>query len=202
MPILGGCLCFDLPTGVKIIGAIYIIFGLAYFFGLAFINLLLWPLGMADEVIKMIKEILSDSQSHANELASALTNETNQHINDFNQMLDNIASHIDTAKVFFLILLVLSFLSIITSSMLVHGIRRRRRGLLLPWLGQEVIHMLVALTIVVFVFVVLGSIQEAWVFNAQVFVCFLLEVFFFIVVLSQYQALGLIRMHNDEMCMK
>jgi len=202
MPILGGCLCLDLPTGVKIIGAIYIVAGLINFFGLAFINLVLWPLGMADEVIKMLKELMKENQDATNEIVNAFSNTTTSHTKKLDDFLEDIANHTDTAKIVFLILLVLAFLSVVTSSMLVHGVRRRRRGMLVPWLAQEVLHMVVGVAIIVLVFMLLGSIQEAWVFNAQMFVCILFQVFFFVVVVSQFQALGLIRMHEDEMCMK
>merc|ERR1719239_879430 len=165
----------------------------------------------------MIKNMLG-AEAHENEVFSiagvslsgktdgqpSLTLKTEEQIQQEEQMKQVIQA-IDDYKpffeIFFIVLLVVAFLSIVTSSMLIHGIRKARRGLLVPWCCQEVVHILLTLVIIVFDFVILGVTKAAWMSVIPSFVILILQFFFFLVVVSQFQALGLIRMH-DEMCMK
>jgi len=219
MPVLGGCLCFDLPTGSKIIGGIYLFFALVSFLALAIVNLMIKAFDALDPIIALLKGLLVGNPDTNPELASlgriSLTSDSDgglpnfkvksedqkQREEELEAMLDMIDSYKEMFQTIFLVLLILSLLSIITSSLLIHGVRKARRGLLVPWMLQEIVHFVVGILLVAFVFVLLGSVKAAWVSVLPNLLILIIQIFFFVVVLSQFQALGLIRMH-DEMCMK
>lgn len=218
MPILGGCLCFDLPTGGKIIGGIYVFVAVIYTLVMVVLNLMIAAFDFLDEIMKLMTSLMAGTTGEGDQLLqlgglTITSNDNNlpnvavkdedqiqreQAAKEFQEM---ISSHVQIVKIVFIILLVLAILSVITSSMLLHGIRSKRRGLLVPWLLQEIIHVIINLIFIILIFVVLGAMKAAWITVIPSFVVMLVQIFFFVVILSQYQALGVLRMHED-MCMK
>jgi len=200
MPVLGGFLCWDLAAGSIFIGTIWVIFGVFNTMTLAIVNLLLWALNMMDDIIQTLKVALTEPEA-TDQPFKMINNATDGGAKEMNEFFDAISHHIDTAKIIFLILLVIAFLSVVTTSLMIHGVRKNYRGMIIPWLVQEVVHFLMCWAVIITVFVFLGPIREAWIFASSFVLSFALQVVAFLVVLSEYQALGLIRMHND-MCMK
>lgn len=208
MAILGGCLCFDLPTGCKIIGVLYLVVAILNFIALGFVNLGLWVFHFIIDAVKealktqsefagMTLKVKEDSSIFAgDEMIGASDDGKTITINTDDEMIDK---YIFIIKIVFLVFLILSFLSIVTSSMLIRAVKTARRGLLMPWVIQEVIHILVGVACIVGLLV---SIQAVWVWCVPFLVSLVFQVFFMVVVISQYQALGLLRMHDDEMRMK
>lgn len=116
-------------------------------------------------------------------------------------LLELIMDNIDLVKIVIYILLGASLLIVITASMLIHGVRQNRRGLLIPFVIQDVINLLLLCAFAVLALVVLGTSMVIVIIVIVIFVVILIKVYFLMVVISQYQALGLIRMH-EEISMK
>ncbi|KAG0720770.1 hypothetical protein GWK47_047818 [Chionoecetes opilio] len=135
---------------------------------------------------------------------SSLDEKSNDYMDTQDQpknMFELIQEHMDYVRIALYIMLVLSLLTVITTSMLIHGVRRDRRGLLLPFMVQEVVNIIIFVAMDVTLLVLFGA-QEAilgMVFSVLGGV--LLQLYLLVVVISQYQALGLIRMH-EEISMK
>ncbi|XP_018016559.1 uncharacterized protein LOC108673266 [Hyalella azteca] len=225
MPILGGCLCFDLPTGSKIIGVIYLVSALLNSLMLTVVTLMLWVIDLLPQVLAMLETALlegahqvqdgsHDAHDHGAhdhgahehgsddyEDSAEFRNGTDASVENIKEALEVLKSSVMAVKVAVLVLLVLAILSVITSSMLIHGVRKNSRSLLVPWLVQEVLHIVVFLAAVVVMFGLFGVHEVAWAIAVPLLVVMCVQVFFMCVVASQHQALGLIRMH-DEMCMK
>ncbi|XP_042882201.1 uncharacterized protein LOC122259473 isoform X2 [Penaeus japonicus] len=117
------------------------------------------------------------------------------------QILELVLDHMDAVKLALYILLGISLLCVVTSSMLIHGVRRKRRGLLLPYIVQEVINIIVFIALIIGTFVILGTHKVVVSSMIGVIGGILIHLYFMLVVISQYQALGLIRMH-EEISMK
>ncbi|XP_047468648.1 uncharacterized protein LOC125024917 [Penaeus chinensis] len=117
------------------------------------------------------------------------------------QITEVVLDHMDAVKLALYILLGVSLMCVVTSSMLIHGVRRKRRGLLLPYIVQEVINILVFLALIIGTLVILGTHRIIVSSVLGVVVGLLMHLYFMLVVISQYQALGLIRMH-EEISMK
>lgn len=198
MPILGGCLCFDLPTGTKIIGGIYIFMSILCTLLLSIINIAVWGMGMIPKLMEMLDEIFDKGGDDSMEKEDPTAKEYREQMR---ALVDLARKYIDGFQILLLVWLVLAILSLITSSMLIHGVRRRCRGYLLPWVIQEIVHIVLSISLMVFVFVIAGAIQWSWMVALPVVLGVGLSIFFILVVISQYQALELIRM-QDEICMK
>ncbi|XP_069982705.1 uncharacterized protein [Penaeus vannamei] len=107
----------------------------------------------------------------------------------------------EAVKLALYILLGVSLLCVVTSSMLIHGVRRKRRGLLLPYIVQEVINIIIFIVLIIGTLVIVGTHQIIVSAVVGVIGGILIHLYFMLVVISQYQALGLIRMH-EEISMK
>lgn len=200
MPILGGCLCFDLPTGCKIIGVLYLIGSIFNTLTLLIINCLVWLLDFAATFAALAADQMKDDST---ELKFGDTTIDTGSIGFGNDRNDEAAEAVKkgtfAVKIVFLCLLILAILAIVTSSCLIHGVKRQRRGLLLPWMMHECLHMLINLSIIITIFVFLGAIKHAWILASPFFGTFFIGLFFFTVVLSQFQALGMLQLHDDMM---
>ncbi|KAG7172661.1 hypothetical protein Hamer_G006878, partial [Homarus americanus] len=135
----------------------------------------------------------SASQLHhfANtELHGSHLNEDDEYTDSWEEqvegILELIKAHIQMALV-----------QIVTSSMLIHGVKHSRRGLLLPYLVITTIGILLCIIMGIVMFAVLGNASMIVSSAASMLVGAGLQVYFMLVVFSQYQALGLIRMHED-----
>lgn len=210
MPILGGCLCFDLPTGTKFIGVIYLLAAIINALALAFVNLMLWAMNILPQLLTLLNDSIKEQETHNSKHDDFsgegsdypdYTNSSSTNTEQLKEIVNALEYYSYGLMVLCLVLLALAILSIVSSSMLIHGVRKSRRGLLVPWILQEFIHILLALTLAVLMFVLFGAQSMSWTVVVPIILCCFIEVFFIIVVISQYQALGLIRMH-DEMCMK
>lgn len=112
-----------------------------------------------------------------------------------------VQAHITGVTIALYIVLALCILSVITSSMLIHGVKHNRRGLLTPFLIQEIVNVIVLAALIIWSLVIFEG-HETVVYSALGTTAFLgLHVYFALVIFSQYQALGLIRMH-EEISMK
>ncbi|KAF2363136.1 Protein of unknown function DUF4728 [Trinorchestia longiramus] len=167
-------------------------------------SLMLWIMNFLPQLLSMLENALAQSQGdlsvESDDYDEIFFNRTEAD-EQIREAIEVLKDNVFPVKVAFLVLLALAFLSIITSSMLIHGVRKNSRGLLVPWLMQEVVHGILGLTLVILIFIVFGSHNIAWTTAIPIFACICIQIFFMLVVVSQYQALGLIRMH-DEMCMK
>jgi len=195
MPILGGCICFDLPTGCKFIGTLYTIVAVINTLAMAVVTALVFLLSNAsktvEEGLQVVVSTIKSWKTKSNGTESAK-------IEDFSQD----SNLVDYVQILVVVLLVTAFLSIVTSSMLISGTNKRRRFMLLPWVVQEVLHMIFGIAYVVAAFYALsdtGKIQ--WYFTTPVFVTMGLQIYFILVVISQFQALGMLSL-QDEMMMK
>lgn len=208
MPILGGCLCFDLPTGTKIIGSLYLISAITSSLGLIGLNIILYGLGFASKILEMMEQAAQEAERDGNNMTFGGNNNDYvepqfevQQQKQIRVIVDIIKKHFYFVQIAMLVLMCFAILSIITSSMLIHGVRKRCRCLLLPWVAQEFLNIFVGLAMTIITFILLGTAQLAWTLAVPFIVYIFIEIFFILVVISQYQALELIRM-QDEMCMK
>lgn len=78
---------------------------------------------------------------------------------------------------------------------------QKRRGLLLPYIVQEVINIIIFIALTIGALVILGTHRVVVSSVIGVIVGLFVHLYFMLVVISQYQALGLIRMH-EEISMK
>ncbi|KAK7071675.1 hypothetical protein SK128_027433 [Halocaridina rubra] len=116
-------------------------------------------------------------------------------------ILEMVMDHIETVKIVLYILLGLVLLCVITSSMLIHGVRRNRRGLLVPYIFQEILNVIALVAISIWGLVIFGTQYQIVSSVIGLFIGAFIHCYFALVVFSQYQALGLIRMH-EEISMK
>lgn len=120
-------------------------------------------------------------------------------------IIDFIQEHGETVKILLLIAVCQQLIDVIFSSCLIHGIRRNRRGLLVPWIITHSIYVVIELFILVLYIVLLAYVSQFYgailPSIAMLLVWMALHIYCILVVISQFQALGLIRMH-DEMSMK
>lgn len=205
MPILGNCCFFlDLKVGTHIIGALCLISAimntLTFVMPAVAIGLIS---GGTDEVHTAVhKEVNKpfdfgddDDYADANEVAQA-------NLEGTAEIMDTIKNHVDTVKVVCYCLLFFSLFCLIAASMLIHGVKRNRRGLLLPWIVLECVKTLLFFIAPITLLALFGGNEVIIYTSLSFFVAIGLEVYFILVVISQYQALGIIRMHNDEINMK
>nr|XP_045608838.1 uncharacterized protein LOC123764771 isoform X2 [Procambarus clarkii] len=116
-------------------------------------------------------------------------------------VLEIFRENIDLAKIVIYILFGTALLLVITSSMLIHGVRRNRRGLLVPFIIHDMINVIIFFGFAVVVLVVFGTHTVIISSAISIFAAILIQIYFLLVVISQYQALGLLRMH-EEISMK
>jgi len=192
MPILSGCcFCLDLRVGSLIIGVLNLI------------NALINSLMFAILTIMMVFMNAGAKQT-LREHDAAVFNEDEDYPavqENEKQILEIIIAHIDLVTIALYILLGVSLLCVITSSMLIHGVRNKRRGLLLPFIVQEVINIIVFIGLMIGALVGLGTHYIIVSGVMGVVGGMLIHIYCMLVIISQYQALGLIRMH-EEISMK
>jgi len=214
---LGGCLCFDLPTGCKIIGTIYLICSIINTLSLLILNVMVWVLGMGKMIADGFEKV-RESGTHVNiggvninvddDYSSGAISGGGENVNlnlpgTIGEITgDKAQDAIFTVQVVCLCLLILVFMSLITSSMLISGTRNRRRGLLLPWIIQEVIHIIVGIFFVGIFFYFLGNQKAAWYLAGPFFVTVTCQFYFIFVVISQFQALRMLMVQDDNMMLK
>jgi len=194
MPILSGCcFCFDLKVGTKFIGV------------LKLISALMNSIMFAGLLVMLV--IMQVGASTAREMHKTSTSPSvDDDYENLNLEMDESAfelmqQHIGMVKLALYVLLGLAVLLIITSSMLIHGVRRNRRGLLIPYMIQESVALLVYIALAIAPLIAIGTYNPIVYFTLSVTGGILIHVYFLLVVFSQYQALGLIRMH-EEISMK
>lgn len=194
MPILGSCCgCLDLKVGTKIIGIINLIGAILTTLSMTGLLLMMMLVDVGVSASKSIHESHRSSLDPDDDYVDA---------HDHAQtMFELLQANITYVNIALYIMLGLAVLMIITSSMLIHGVRTDRRGLLLPFIVQEVVNIIVFIAIDIAVLVLFGA-QEAIIGMVLSVVggC-LIQIYLLLVVISQYQALGLIRMH-EEISMK
>ena len=81
------------------------------------------------------------------------------------------------------------------------SILQDRRGLLLPFIVQEMMNIIILIALSVTVLVLFGALNVIIGLVMSVLCGCLIKLYLLLVVISQYQALGLIRMH-EEISMK
>jgi len=82
--------------------------------------------------------------------------------------------------------------------MLIHGVKNDRRGLLLPYLCQEAFNIIVFFALFIWILVTFGTDIRVVGTALSMLGAVVLHIYFALVVFSQYQALGLIRMHEEH----
>jgi len=125
--------CIQLQTGVLIIGVLHLILALLGAFVSAILLTLssVWVSGVADGVLNQAIQGIKEGLQQADDESRAA----------FNQTLDTFAGlsndDVGAAKIAVVvvtaILLVLCIFWIITCSLLIHGARKGKPGLLMPW---------------------------------------------------------------------
>lgn len=194
MPILGGCcFCLDLKVGTKIIGVLKLISALmnSIIFAVLLVMLVFLQVGVDTAKVTATSKTTSVPSSQDD-----MTDES-----AVEQMQKLMQEHIGTVKIVLYVLLALAVVHVITSSMLIHGIRRNRRGLLLPYLVQETVALVVHIALIIAPLIVIGTMNVVVYSVLCIAVGVVVQVYFMLVVISQYQALGLIQMH-EEISMK
>lgn len=193
MPILSGCcFFFDLKVGTKIIGVLNLIGALVNTLTLAGTLVMFVIMGLgADSVNKLSKAFEEKVDDYEDEYVDV---REEQGPNIMEIFLD----HISTVIIFLYILLAVCILMVITSSMLIHGVKNDRRGLLLPYLCQEAFNIIVFFTLFIWILVIFGTDIRVVGTALSMLGAVLLHIYFALVVFSQYQALGLIRMHEEH----
>ncbi|XP_076054785.1 uncharacterized protein LOC143033345 [Oratosquilla oratoria] len=187
MPILSGCCCFDLKVGTKIIGGLCVIGSIMCILGSAFMLVFL----------QIFHNALTSS-----EVDAAISNMDDDYVEAevqgiVERLLGMVTEHLGGVLIALYITLALSFLWLITSSLLLHGVRRNRRGFLVPWILEEAVILLLFIAIIIVCFVVYGVSVAVAIIVVGVVVTALVHLYYVLVVISQYQALGLIRMHEE-----
>nr|XP_027237946.1 uncharacterized protein LOC113829059 [Penaeus vannamei] len=185
MPILSGCcFCFDLKVGSTIIGALNLIGALvnSIMFAILLVMVALFGAGT--------RKALEDPVFNEDDDYADVKEEQKQAI-------ELVLEHMEAVKLALYILLGVSLLCVVTSSMLIHGVRRKRRGLLLPYIVQEVINIIIFIVLIIGTLVIVGTHQIIVSAVVGVIGGILIHLYFMLVVISQYQALGLIRMHEE-----
>ncbi|XP_071527344.1 uncharacterized protein [Panulirus ornatus] len=193
MPILSSCcFCLDLRVGTKIIGALKLIGSLMSCIMCACTLVLLMFVGVGIEETRKSRPTPDPLEADDDYIDIREQQEN---------ALEWLKDHIDMIKILLYIFLGLSLLLVITTSMLIHGVRRNRQGLLLPFIVQESIMLVVYVLLIILSLVSLGSKMPIIYCDITFVVSFVVDLYFLLVVISQYQALGLIRMH-EEISMK
>lgn len=193
MPLLSNCcFFFDLKVGTKIIGVIKLIGAIMTSLTLAVMLVFLLFVDSSVDLASNIHEV------HRN----SLKDDDYADVGDQpKQIFDLVKEHLSYVKIAFCIVLTLGLLSVITSSMLIHGVRRDRRGLLLPFITQEVLNIVIFIALDISVAVIFGVPDVLIGLVLGVAGGCIIELYFLLVVISQYQALGVLRMH-EEISMK
>lgn len=200
MPMLSNCcFCLDLRVGCLIIGVLNLLNSIVMTltFAILAVMLVLTQTGAKAANDGSFKDLLAGLPGNASEL-----------FDDYADVADNdkaamelVMENLDVVKNVVLALLAVSVLLLIASSCLIHGVRNKRRGMLVPYMIQELINIAVFLGLIIINHVYLGSHEVAIYFSLSVGGGLLIHLYFLLVVISQYQALGLIRMH-EEISMK
>lgn len=194
MPILGSCcICLDLKVGTKVIGILNLIGAIFSSISTAISLVMVLFLDTGVSLTKSLHEL------NRNRL-----NEDDDYMDTYEkpkQILELVQEHIGYVKVALYVMLALTLLLIITSSMLIHGVRTDRRGLLLPFIVQQLVNIVVFVALDITVLVLFGAHRVIIGSVLGMLVGCLIQLYLVLVVVSQYQALGLIRMH-EEISMK
>lgn len=211
MPVLRNCCVFiDLKVGTKIIGVICLLSSL--------MNTLMWAImcvmiSFVSAGANVGNDIIQSQPSNAgagggssfsfgadddDEYTDVAGDKFKADNADaMKDIMDVFTKSMDTVKVVCFCLLTYSLLLLIVASMLIHGIRRNRRGLLAPWIilecGKTLIFLIGAITL----FAIFGGNEIIVYTGLSMFAAVGLEIYFILVVVSQYQALGIIRMHDE-----
>ncbi|KAB7499439.1 hypothetical protein Anas_01187, partial [Armadillidium nasatum] len=183
-----------------------------FFFSLQILNLIGFFISLICFALYMIlrealtETVIQEVRVYFQEMkANSSHKEVNEIEERSEEVIEFIETHIETVKIILLIAVCQQLLDVICSSCLIHGIRRNRRGLLLPWAITHCLYLVIELSILVVYIVLLVYLSEFYSAilpsMAVLLIWMALHIYFILVVISQYQALGLIRMH-DEMCMK
>ncbi|KAK3885705.1 hypothetical protein Pcinc_010091 [Petrolisthes cinctipes] len=196
MPLLGNCCFFiDLKVGTKIIGSLKLIAAIINTIVLIGILLMLIVMGIGVDAAKETHRISATTSSSFDDDYENINEDLSQ--SDFELIQQNIG----LVKAVLYVLLAMYTVLIITASMLIHGVRTNRRNLLLPYIVQEVISLLIFIGIAIAPLIAIGTFRIIVYFSLCVLGGIFIHIYFLLVVISQYQALGLIRMH-EEMSMK
>lgn len=197
MPILSSCcFCFDLKVGTKIIGILALIGSLLSSLALAGMVVMFVFLGVGVDTAHKLSNSHQPSPSH-----DSLDDDYADIRTEAKNMMELIVDQISTVTVVLYILLALCLLCVVTSSMLIHGVKRNRRGLLVPYIIQEALNVIALISVDIWLLVVFGTDMRIISLGLSLAGGFLVHLYFGLVVISQYQALGLIRMH-EEISMK
>ncbi|XP_063848297.1 uncharacterized protein LOC135093233 [Scylla paramamosain] len=193
MPILGSCcICLDLKVGTKIIGILNLIGAIFSSLSMAISLVMVMFLDAGVSTAKAVNEI---HRSRMNDDDYMDTQDQPK------QIMELVQEHLSYVKIALYVMLALALLLIITSSMLIHGVRRDRRGLLLPFIVQQLVNIVVFVGLDIAVLVLFGAHKVIIGSVLSMLVGCLIQLYLVLVVVSQYQALGLIRMH-EEISMK
>lgn len=194
MPILGSCcICLDLKVGTKVIGILNLIGAIFSSISTAISLVMVLFLDVGVSTAKTLHEI---HRSRINEEDDYMDTQDQP-----KQIMELVQEHISYVKIALYVVLALTLLLIITSSMLIHGVRTDRRGLLLPFIVQQLVNIMVFVTLDIAVLVIFGAHRVVIGSVLSMLVGCLIQLYLVLVVVSQYQALGLIRMH-EEISMK
>ncbi|XP_042215113.1 uncharacterized protein LOC121861445 [Homarus americanus] len=196
MPVLSGCcFIFDLKVGTKIIGILSLIGALLNSLTFAGVAVMLVFIGTATDSASQLHHF-ANTELHGSHL-----NEDDEYTDSWEEqvegILELIKAHIQMVQILVYLMLAIALVQIVTSSMLIHGVKHSRRGLLLPYLVITTIGILLCIIMGIVMFAVLGNASMIVSSAASMLVGAGLQVYFMLVVFSQYQALGLIRMHED-----
>ena len=182
MPILSNCcFCIDLKFGTKIIGILHLIVGLINSFIFAHATFILAGNGKDDVKSLNGGQLPPDYEDDIMEITKDL---------------------ISIVSIIVYVIFAVCLLTVINSSMLIHGVRRNRRGLLVPYIFQEFIRIIVISSVIIWIIVVFRAQGPIIGTVLGLLTCLIIDIYFVLVVISQYQALGLIRTHEEEMSMK
>ncbi|XP_068248754.1 uncharacterized protein [Palaemon carinicauda] len=193
MPLLRGCcFCYDLKVGSKIIGILSLVGALLNSLTLAGTLVIFVFLGLgADAVNTLSKHLEKAANDYEDEYVDVREDQPPT-------IMELFLAHITSVTIVLYVLLALCIFMIITSSMLIHGVKNDRRGLLLPFIGQEAVNAIVFLSLFIWILATFGTDTKVIGMAISILLGTLVRGYFALVVFSQYQALGLIRMHEEH----
>ena len=192
MPILSNCcFCIDLKFGTKIIGILHLIVGLINSFIFARVTFILAGNGKDDVKSLNGGQLPPDYEDDIMEITN--------YVGDIMEITKYLISIV---SIIVYVIFAVCLLTVINSSMLIHGVRRNRRGLFVPYIFQEFITMIVIASLSIWIIVVFRAQGPIIGTVLGLLTWVIIDIYFVLVVISQYQALGLIRTHEEEMSMK
>jgi len=200
MPILKNCCVFiDLKVGTMIIGVLTLITALINTLSWAIVCVMMtWLQAGTSLATSVAKAAPVDAYGSKDDDYTDSTEYKQANKDASVAVMEFVHMHVSLANGLCYFFLVLALVLVIVDSMLIHGVKNNRRGLLFPFIIAEAVKTVILLIVAITLLSLFSGVETIVYMAISLFVGVGVEIYFILVVVSQYQALGIIRMHDEH----